>query len=63
VPVVAFCGRLDAGEALLKSIGLLDAKSINEGMEDAPLEEKLAKTEENLQKAVEKWVKTGNFNP
>ncbi len=50
VPVVAFCGRLEASEADLKRLGLKAAFSINDPSSGAPLTELLAQTAENLEK-------------
>jgi len=62
IPVVAFCGHLDADGEALKKIGLAAASSINDGMQDAPLSEKLKKTAENLEKTAENWFKTRDLN-
>lgn len=62
IPVVAFCGVLEIDAGILKQIGLAAATSINAGMEDVPLEDNLARTGENLEKAAAKWFKTHDLS-
>ncbi|MCC6414004.1 MAG: glycerate kinase [Saprospiraceae bacterium] len=62
IPVVAFCGVLEADVEVLKKIRLAAATSINAGMLDAPLEEKLKKTAENLEKTAAMWFKTHDLS-
>jgi glycerate kinase len=49
VPVVAFCGQLEASEADLKRLGLHAAFCINDPANDVPLAGLLARTAENLE--------------
>ena len=58
VPVVAFCGRLEASPEQISAIGLQQAICIND--KDGPLAELLARTWENLERAVGKLIWPGN---
>lgn len=50
IPVVAFCGKLEATTADIEAIGLQAARSIN-GPDDSDLAEMLRKTAQNLENA------------
>ena len=49
-PVIALCGRLEAGEAEIRQIGLRAAYAINGPEEKSPLPELLRNTARNLRK-------------
>jgi glycerate kinase len=53
VPVIALCGKLSAGPAEIKAIGIKAAYSINRA--ERPLAEMLAATAENLEKTAS-WL-------
>lgn len=53
-PVIAFCGRLEAGPEQIRAIGLQSAHNINAEQPEAPLAQMLAQTAANLKRSAER---------